>query len=131
MNEFQLIFRQAVKGMEAQGHRLRVISENISNVDTPGYRRKMVTFKDEFDVHDPTKNGVRVDQVTLDRSPLRPVFEPSHPMADEQGYVAMPNVDILTEIADGQQAQKSYQASLNIMDQARRMYSGVIDLLKR
>lgn len=131
MNEFQATFSQAAKGMAAQSHRLRVLSENMANIDTPGYHRKMVTFRNVFDINTPKENGVSVDSVILDQRALKQVFDPSHPLASEAGYVAMSNVDMLTEITDAREAQRTYEANLNVFDQARRMYNGVLDLLKR
>jgi flagellar basal-body rod protein FlgC len=131
MNEFQMTFRHAAKGMSAQSHRLRVLSENMANVDTPGYHRKLIMFKEVLDAANPQDNGVSVDRVLLDGSDLKQVFDPAHPMANGDGYVEMSNVNILTEITDAREAQRTYEANLNIMDQARRMYSGVLDLLKR
>jgi len=118
----------AASGMSSQSERIRVVSENVANVDTPGYRRKMLTFDTEMTAGSARVKAGRVD---LDRSDLTESFEPSHPMADANGYVKLSNVDIAVEIADAREAQRSYEANLSIFDQARRMYGGVLDLLRR
>lgn len=120
----------ASSGMQVQGERLRLVSENVANVDTPGYRRKLVTFQDVID--DRTQaTTVRIDGVSLDQAELSEVYDPTHPLADEDGNVTMSNVNLLSEIADAREAQRTYEANMNIFDQARRMYTGVLDLLKR
>jgi len=119
----------ASSGMATQSKRLQVVSENVSNADTPGYRRKLISF--ETAVSDRGAAIVEASRVDLDRSDLKDVFDPAHPMADETGYVQMSNVDLAVEIADARQAQRSYEANLSIFDQARRMYSGVLDLMRR
>ncbi|MEO1291302.1 MAG: flagellar basal body rod protein FlgC [Pseudomonadota bacterium] len=117
-------------GMAVQGERIRLVSENVANADTPGYRRKQVSFQEIVD----RANGVArvgIDEISLDQTQLREEFNPSHPMANEQGIVEMSNVNMVSEIADAREANRSYQANLTIFDQARRMYSGVLDILKR
>lgn len=120
----------ASSGMEAQGLRLRLISENVANADTPNYHRKMVGFESEFDR---ASGAMRVvpGRMMLDRSPPTETYEPGHPLADERGMVLSSNVDPLVEMVDAREAQRSYEANLNIFDQARRMYSGLLDLIRR
>lgn len=120
----------ASKGMSAQAFRLRVSSENLSNADTHGYQRKLVTFKDEFDAT-ARLMGVEVDGVTLDRSPGEVLFEPEHPLANAEGYVTLSNVNMMIEIADAREAGRSYEANLTTFKQATQMYSSLIDLLRR
>ena len=120
----------ASSGMQVQGERLRLVSENVANVDTPGYRRKLVTFHDVID--DRTEaTTVKIDKVRLDPAELSQEYDPTHPLANEEGNVEMSNVNLLSEIADSREAQRSYEANMNIFDQTRRMYTGVLDLLKR
>lgn len=116
----------ATSGMDAQGQRLRLVSENVANADTPGYRRKIASFETVLGGSD-----VTIGRVSLDQSPLRDRFDPAHPMADDNGVVAMSNVDLMTEIADAREAQRGYEANMSIFDQARRMYTDALDLLKR
>lgn len=121
----------AASGMSAQAERLRVVTENVANADTPGYRRKLVTFLEHVD-RGSGAQLVELGPITLDDAELREVFEPQHPMADpETGVVQMSNVDLIVEIADAREAQRSYEANVNVFDQARRMYSGTLDLLRR
>ncbi len=120
----------ASSGMDAQAFRLRVVSENLSNADTHGYQRKLLTFKNEFDA---VRNqiGVQVGDVTLDRSQGETIFDPNHPLADAQGYVAMSNVDMMIELADAREAGRSYEANLTTFKQATQMYASLLDLLRR
>ena len=116
-------------GMAAQSERLRLVSENIANADTPGYRRKLATFKESYDAELGGRR-VEVDRVTLDQSPFRSVYDPTHPLADDNGKVEFSNVNLMVEIADAREAQRSFEANMRIFDQARRMYGGVLDLLR-
>jgi flagellar basal-body rod protein FlgC len=115
----------AASGMTAQSHRLRHVAENIANADTPGYRRKSVAFN-------PTdQGGVTPGRVRLDTSALSSVHDPGHPMAGPDGSYAGSNVDLLIEIADAREAQRSYEANLKVFDQARQMTQGLYDILRR
>ncbi len=130
MNIFSKSMDVAASGMQSQGFRMRVISENVANADTPGYRRKTISFDNAFD---PTINAnkVKVDRLSLDNAPLEEVYNPSHPMADENGNVKMSNVKLMVEMADGREAHRSYEANLATFQQARQMYASLLDLLKR
>ena len=120
----------AASGMEAQAMRLRHVSENIANADTPGSRRKVVSF--EAVMQDGRKTGeVRLGEVELDRSELAKVLDPGNPLADENGYYDGSNVDLVVEIADAREAQRSYEANLRMFDQARQMSASLLDLLRR
>ncbi len=112
------------------GQRQEVLAQNIANADTPGYRRKLISFESAMDGARDT-GQVEVGRLTLDQTELRQTYNPAHPMADEQGYLTMSNVDVITEIADAREAQRSFEANMNMFDQARRMYSSVLQLLKR
>jgi flagellar basal-body rod protein FlgC len=116
----------SASGMQAQANRLRHISENISNVDTPGYHRKLVSFQESID-----SGTVKTGPVQLDRSPLDKVYDPGNPLSDETGHYDGSNVDLVVEIADAREAQRSYEANLKIFDQARTMTQGLFDLLRR
>ena len=116
----------SASGMEAQANRLRHIAENISNADTPGYRRKLVSFQENL-----TSGEVRTGPVTLDRSQLESVYDPGNPLADETGHYDGSNVDLVLEIADAREAQRSYEANLKIFDQARQMTQGLYELLRK
>jgi flagellar basal-body rod protein FlgC len=120
----------SASGMEAQARRLRVVSENIANADTPGYRRKQVSFESR---HDSASNEGRVsaEKLSLDRSPLPRVYDPTNPMADGTGYFDGSNVNIIIEMADAREAQRSYEANLRMFEQTRQMSQGLLDLLRR
>lgn len=118
----------AASGMAAQSARLRLSSENIANVDTPGYRRKLVSFQQ---IARPDGGVVTTGPVTLDRSPLPQNFDPTHPLANEEGYFEGSTVDLMVELADAREAQRSYEANLKMMDQARSMTAGLLELLRR
>ncbi len=116
----------AASGMEAQSMRLRHVSENISNADTPGYHRKLISFQQSMD-----DGTVQAGPVTLDRSQLERIYDPGNPLADETGHYDGSNVDLVIEMADAREAQRSYEANLKLFDQARQMTQGLFDLLRR
>lgn len=117
-------------GMEFQSTRLRRVSENIANVDTPGFRRKLTTVEDGS--NNTTESGqVRAGPVRLDQSALKTIYDPSNPLSDESGHYAGSNVDLMIEIADAREAQRSYEANLRMFDQARRMTSSLFELLRK
>ncbi len=118
-------FGISASGMEAQAMRLRHLSENIANADTPGYRRKTLSF------HEIANGGVEAGRVRLDRRELPQIYDPGHPMADETGHYQGSNVDLIIEIADAREAQRSYEANLKLFDQSRQMASGLLELLRR
>ena len=117
----------AASGMEAQQARLRHVAENISNVDTPGYRRKLLTVSPQQTTGDQfMETRVRLDQSEGVRS-----FDPEPPLADADGSVTMSNVSLVTELADMREANRSYEANLNSFQQARTMYRSLLDVLRR
>jgi flagellar basal-body rod protein FlgC len=130
MNEFANSLSVSASGLKAQSARLRHLSENIANADTPGYRRKSVPFAPDVMASDGIAR-VTTGRVTLDQSELERIFDPSHPLADESGHHEGSNVNLLVEIADAREAQRSYEANLKMFDQAREMSSGLMDLLRR
>lgn len=128
--------RIAASGMKAQSARLRVTAENLANAEstsrTPGgdpYRRKTISFADRLD-RALGAELVEVDRYGVDNTafPLR--YDPSHPAADEKGYVKEPNVNPLVELMDMREAQRSYEANLNAQQQARAMLQKTLDLLR-
>ncbi len=114
----------ASSGMTAQVARLRVTTENVANADTPGYRRKTLPFQSERD------GEVQAGRVALDRAELPRIYDPSHPLADAEGYYQGSTVDLVIEIADAREAQRSYEANLKMFDQARQMTSSLLGLLR-
>ncbi len=126
----------AAAGLAAQGKRVRVIAENIANADSvataPGgdpYRRKTVTFENALDRAEGIAL-VRVKRIAGDPAPFVKRYQPGHPAADEQGYVLAPNVDRLVEMMDAREAQRSYEANLQVIEAARAMAARTLDLLR-
>jgi flagellar basal-body rod protein FlgC len=130
MSDFQNSLSVAASGMEAQAMRLRHVSENIANADTPGYHRKTTAFEAVVKGGEPT-GAVRLGDVKLDQRDLTRILDPGHPMADDNGYYDGSNVDLVVEIADAREAQRSYEANLRMFDQARQMSQSLLDLLRR
>lgn len=130
MSDFSNAFSIAASGMKAQAMRLRHVSENIANVDTPGYHRKTVSFEEAMQDGAPS-GAVSLGEMQLDRSEPARIYDPGHPMADESGYYDGSNVDLVVEIADAREAQRSYEANLRMFDQTRQMSSALLDLLRR
>jgi flagellar basal-body rod protein FlgC len=122
--------KTAASGMRSQGFRLRVVGENLANVDTPGFQRKTVSFESEFN-RATGATDVRPGPIRLDETEARQNYEPGHPLADARGLVTYSNVNPLIEIADAREAQRSYQTNVSIFDQARRMNGATLDLLRR
>lgn len=126
----------AAAGMKAQGDRMRVIAENLANSksasDEPGgdpYRRKIVTFKNTLD-RELNVRMVEVDRVRPDQTEFPLVYDPSNPAANKDGYVKMPNVNILVELMDLREAQRSYEANLNMIEVSKTMLVRTLDLLR-
>jgi flagellar basal-body rod protein FlgC len=126
----------AASGLRAQAGRMRIISENIANADStpqrPGadpYRRKIPTFRSELDRTLDTQL-VELGKVQTDRSDFRLKYEPGHPAADSNGNVKYPNVNPLVEMTDMRDAQRSYEANINVISATRRMIQRTIDILK-
>ncbi|RJL16656.1 flagellar basal body rod protein FlgC [Paracoccus siganidrum] len=122
--------RLAASGMRAQSERLRHSAENIANTDTPGYRRKLVTFEEAVRFGRPS-GEVQASRTRLDQRELPRIHDPSHPMADQDGYYLGSNVDLVVEIADSREASRSYEANLRMFEQTRQMGSALMDLLRR
>ena len=130
MSDFSQALSVSASGMKAQSMRLRHVSENIANADTPGYHRKSVSF--EAALSDPDSAGtVQLGDVQLDARDLAQIYDPGHPLADETGYYDGSNVDLVVEIADAREAQRSYEANLRMFDQTRQMSSALLELLRR
>jgi flagellar basal-body rod protein FlgC len=126
----------AASGLRAQAGRMRIISENIANADSTGqspgadpYRRKVPTFSAQLD-RALDANVVSLGRVRPDTSDFRVKYEPGHPAADANGYVKYPNVNSLVEMTDMRDAQRSYEANLNIVTATRRMIERTLDILK-
>lgn len=125
MTDFSEAMSVASSGMKAQAARLRHVSENIANTDTPGYRRKLVSFETAMQDTRVSLGDVRLDQTALSR-----IYDPANPLADASGHYDGSNVNLLVEIADAREAQRSYEANLKVFDQVRQMSSALMDLLR-
>ncbi|MCB1886852.1 MAG: flagellar basal body rod protein FlgC [Rhodocyclaceae bacterium] len=130
MNDFANSIAVSASGMKAQAARLRHVSENIANTDTPGYHRKTVPFEPDRDAPEGTAM-VAVGRVRLDQTEPERIFDPSHPLADDTGYYDGSNVNLMIEIADAREAQQSYEANLKMFDQARLMSANLLELLRK
>jgi len=126
----------AASGLRAQAGRMRIISENIANADStpsaPGaepYRRKLPTFTSELD-RSMDVQLVELGKTQVDSSDFRLKYEPGHPAADQNGNVKYPNVNSIVEMADMREAQRSYEANINVVTATRRMIQRTIDILK-
>ncbi len=126
----------AASGMAAQSERLKVISQNIANADsmatTPGgdpYKRKTITFKHVMDKQLGLEK-VAVDKMGNDSAPFPRKLDPSNPVAGPDGYVQMPNVNMLVEMTDMKEAKNAYEANLTVIDTSKSMVSRTLDLLR-
>ncbi|MDQ0456984.1 flagellar basal body rod protein FlgC [Rhizobium paknamense] len=126
----------AGSGLEAQATRLRIVSENIANAqstgDTPGadpYRRKTITFGSEVDRLTGAQ-VVKVEKLGFDQSKFVEEYDPGNPAADAKGYVKMPNVNVLIEMGDMREANRTYEANLQSVKQTRDLITSTLDLLK-
>ena len=135
MDDLLKTFQISSAGMQVQGSRLRVISQNIANADSlpqdpngKPYRRQIITFKNELD-RTIGLDTVRVNKVKPDMSDFGKRYEPSHPAADADGYVLTPNVSRLVEMSDMREAQRSYEANMQVIKSSRSMLMGTIELL--
>jgi flagellar basal-body rod protein FlgC len=136
MDPLKSISSIAASGMTAQGERLKVVSENVANADsrgtTPGedpYRRKTISFAEVLN-RETGASMVEVSEIGRDDTPFTLIHDPSHPAADENGFVKTPNVNPLLEMANMREASRSYEANMNMFEAGRRMRSQMIDLLK-
>lgn len=136
IDPLQVSLKIAASGLGVQSQRVRIVSENLANAQSTGnipgadpYTRKMISFETEVD-RVSGANLVRVESIERDRAPYRVERDPGHPAADAGGYVKLPNVNVLVEMADMREANRSYEANLQVIKQAREMISMTIDLLR-
>ena len=127
MNPFEFTMMQAASGMRTNAQRITVSAENVSNIDTPGYQRKILTTEQRFGA-EVTFGALRT---ALDQTPGEQEYDPSNPMANTEGYVTLSNVSLVTEMADLREANRTYEANLNSFKQARSMYSSLLEVLRR
>ncbi len=134
--DFNSSLKIAATGMHAQTARMRVIAENIANADSAGkapgdepYRRRIPTFQTAYDA-EVGGRVVEIGKLAYDMSDFSSRFEPGHPAADANGYVQYPNVNTLIETVDMRQAQRSYEANLNVVTVTRQMLGRTLDILR-
>lgn|SRR5579863_7799832 len=134
--ELDKSFEVAFAGMSAQSQRLRVIAENIANADSTAktpeadpYQRKVISFEDELDKATGV-DVVKVSGVSKVAGGFGRIYQPGNPAADANGYVKTPNVNTITEMMDMREAQRTYDANLNVIDAAKSMLSRTIDLMR-
>jgi flagellar basal-body rod protein FlgC len=136
MDPLQASMRVAGSGLQAQSYRVRIVSENLANHDSTGnapgadpYTRKTIEFGSLFD-RELGAAVVEIERIGFDPEPYPVRYNPGHPAADAAGYVKHPNVNMLIELADIREANRSYEANLQVMKQARAMIGMTIDLLR-
>ena len=136
MDDLMKTLRVSAAGMQTQGTRIRVISENIANANSmpqsPGeepYRRKIITFRSVLD-HRVGIETVVVDKIHRDQIKFANRYDPSHPAADANGYVLVPNVTTMIEMMDMREAQRSYEANLSVIRTSKAMLQSAVDLLR-
>ncbi|WP_339780072.1 flagellar basal body rod protein FlgC [uncultured Thalassospira sp.] len=134
--ELYRAFQISAAGMKAQGTRLRVAAENMANADSlpteagkDPYRRKILTFKNVMD-RETGVDLVKVNRVYTDKSAFNLKYEPGHPAANAQGYVQTPNVEPMIEMMDLREAQRSYEANLNVIQSSRSMLLQTLDIIR-
>lgn len=126
----------AASALRAQQARMRVIAENIANSDSTARTPDADPYRRQTPVFEPARvgegaQGVRIARVTPDQSPFKLEYSPGHPAANKDGYVKLPNVDPLIEALDMKEAQRAYEANLNVIETARAMQTRTLELLKR
>ena len=134
--DFSSSLRIAATRLHAQTARMRVIAENLADADSAGkapgeepYRRRVPTFETNFDA-DAGGQIVEVGQLAYDMSDFTSRYEPGHPAADARGYVQYPNVNPLIETMDMREAQRTYEANLNVVTVTRQMLGRTLDILR-
>ena len=126
----------AASGMRAQAERMRVVSENMANADSlPAspqdlpYRRKTITFRNVLD-RSMGADTVKVNKVDVDRSQFQKKYDPNHPAADSNGYVLAPNVNPMIELMDMREANRTYEANLNVVSVSKQLLTNTVNMLK-
>jgi flagellar basal-body rod protein FlgC len=136
MTDIQAAIAAAASGMRAQTVRMRIAAENVANANSTGANPAEEPFRRRIPLMETTTLttgavGVRVRGAEMDMTPFRQEYNPSHPAADADGFVRLPNVDTLVEMMDLREAQRAYEANLNMIEAARNMTNRALDLLRR
>ena len=126
----------SASGMRAQGTRLRVVAENVANAESLGntaaddpYRRKTITFENELD-RKINADMVRISKIGRDQGDFNIFYEPHHPLADDKGYIKMPNVNTLIEMTDMREAERSYEANVSVIESSKSFIERTLELLR-
>ncbi|MGY6707030.1 MAG: flagellar basal body rod protein FlgC [Rhizobiaceae bacterium] len=136
MDPLHTAMKVASSGLSAQSERLRIVSENLANAQSTGnfpgadpYQRKTISFAAELDR---ASGGqmVEIKAISQDQAPFTLEFQPGHEAADADGYVKLPNVNVLIEMADMRETNRSYEANVQVVKQARELISMTIDLMR-
>lgn len=136
MSDIDAALAAAASGMRAQTLRMRIAAENVANANSTGDTPDQEPFRRRIPLLETTTladgvQGVRVLGAAPDQSAFRREYNPSHPAADADGYVRLPNVDTLVEMMDLSEATRAYEANLNMIEAARAMTTRTLDLLRR
>ncbi len=136
MSDIDAALAAAASGMRAQTLRMRIAAENVANANSTGDTPDQEPFRRRIPLLETTTladgvQGVRVLGAAPDQSAFRREYNPSHPAADADGYVRLPNVDTLVEMMDLREATRAYEANLNMIEAARAMTTRTLDLLRR
>lgn len=136
MDALTAALKVAASGLGAQSERVRIVSENLANAQSTGkapgsepYQRKTITFQAALD-RASGGSFVNISNIARDQTAFPLTFDPGHQAANEQGYVKMPNVNVLVEMADMREATRSYEANVQVVKQARDLISMTIDLMR-
>ncbi|MCG6115536.1 MAG: flagellar basal body rod protein FlgC [Mesorhizobium sp.] len=136
MDPLQTAMKVASSGLSAQSERLRIVSENLANAQSTGnfpgadpYQRKTISFAAELD-RASGGNMVEISAIAHDQEPFTLEFQPGHEAADADGYVKLPNVNVLIEMADMRETNRSYEANVQVVKQARELIAMTIDLMR-
>ena len=125
----------ASSALRAQQARMRIIAENLANADSTSKTAGGDPYRRQAPVFEATKvagaQGVRMSKVQADQTEFRQEYEPGNPSADAKGYVKLPNVNSLVEALDMREAQRAYEANLNVIETTRAMQMRTLDLLKK
>lgn len=128
--------RISAAGMKVQSDRLKVVSQNIANAESTGlrpgaepYRRKTIAFKNVVD-RELDLETVKTQRIGTDKSDFRRKYDPTHPAANAEGYVLLPNVNSITEMMDMREARRGYEANLNVVESSKAMVGQTLNLLR-
>jgi len=128
------IFGVSGSAVAAQSQRLNVVASNLANADSAAgpdgtpYKARQVVFETQTVNGDPAARGVRVSQIVEDSAPPRKIHDPNHPLADADGYVSMPNVNVIEEMVNMISASRSYQTDIDVMNTAKSMLQKTLQM---